>query len=79
MDAADYERMADAFMFGAMNADTHECNRANLDIVRLDFVRRHFGVAALPVTVWTFYPVDAFNIAYRGGPQDYLTYQCGRI
>jgi pyocin large subunit-like protein len=79
VDAAHYERMADAFVFGAMNADTHECNRPNLDVVRMDFVTRHFGVGALPTTVRTFYPIDAFSIAYRGGCPNYFAYQCGRI
>jgi hypothetical protein len=70
--------MAEAFMFNAPNADTHECTRFNHDLVRLDFVRRHFGVASLPTTVKTFYLIDAIGIAYRGGPLGYLTHQCGR-
>lgn len=78
VDAAHYERMADALMLAARNAETDECTRINHDIVRLDFVRRHFGVACLPTTVRTFYLVDLTAIAYRGGAPGYLAHQCGR-
>jgi hypothetical protein len=75
IDAAEYERMADAFMFGAMNADTRECRRANLDYVRLDFVSEHFGVCALPRLVRTFYPAGPFRVS----AQDFFNFECRRV
>ena len=78
--AADYELMADAFMNGAMNADTHECTRpSGRDRCRFGYVNRHFGVACVtPVFIRTFYPVSDVKIANRGGSAAFLTYECAK-
>jgi hypothetical protein len=78
--AADYEQMADAFMFGPMNADTQECTRpAGRRRCRLDFRAVHFGVACVvPAFVITFYPPDARTVARHGGMNRYFLYECGR-
>ena len=78
--AADYERMADTFMFGAMNADTQECMRpSGKRRCRLDFRARHFGVANVaPDFLLTFFPPTASMIAKHGGEAGYFTDECGR-
>lgn len=77
---AEYEQMADAFMFDAMDADTRECVRPSLtDRLRFKAVNRHFGVACIqPAFVRTFYPVPPKRIAKRGGPEPFFAYECGR-
>jgi hypothetical protein len=65
----EYERMADLFMLGPMNADTHECPRPNGRLRdRMDFVTVHFGVAEVrkPV-INTFYIPKPDTIARHGG------------
>ena len=47
VDAADYERMADEFMSGAMNHNTRECRRPNQgDRLRFDTFNRRFVAEA---------------------------------
>ncbi len=67
-DEVDYDRMADAFMFGAMNASTHECVRPNaIDRLRFDDSNRTFGAACLrPVVLKTFYTVSFLKVMRRG-------------
>ena len=78
--AADYERMADSFMFGPMNADTQECIRpAGKRRCRLDFTAAHFGVANVtPKFVLTFFPPTASMIAKHGGNAGYFADECAR-
>jgi len=78
--AADYERMADAFMFGIMNGNTQECVRpGGRRRCRLDFVAADFGVA-LVVTqlVITFYPQTPRMVTKHGGPAGLFAYECAR-
>jgi hypothetical protein len=78
-DPAHYEQLADAFMSGAMDADTQEGVRIiNGDRIRLHFVDYRFGVASHPLIVRTFYTIAASQIAYRGGCGPYLAHQCAR-
>lgn len=62
-DELEYERLADQFLFGEMNADTRECIRPNgNDRLRLDCVLVHFGVACIvPALIRTFYRVKRTN------------------
>ena len=80
-DAEEYERMADAFMFGAMDVDAQECIRpSNIDRVRFGFGTHYEGVACIvPVFVRTFYPVQLTIIARHGGEAGYFSYECGRV
>jgi pyocin large subunit-like protein len=78
--AAEYEQMADAFLFGAMNADTHECFRPNGNLRdRMDFVTVHFGVAirVRPV-VATFYIPTPNTVARHGGVAQLFLDYCAR-
>jgi hypothetical protein len=77
----EYERLADAFLFGPMSADTRECIRLNnTDRLRFDFVKVHFGVASIvPVFVRTFYPVERRLVVRHGGPRGYFSYECARV
>lgn len=79
--AADYEAMADAFMFGAMNANTHECTRPNgADRLRHDYIVRHFGVACVaPVFIRTFYPISQAKHIRHGGAAAFFAYECARV
>jgi hypothetical protein len=76
----EYEKMADAFMSGAMNANTKECTRPNRTRrCRLDFVRIHFGVACInPSFVLTFYPVDPAVVAFNRDVNGFFTNECAR-
>jgi hypothetical protein len=78
--ASEYERMADAFMFGPMALDTHECIRPrNIDRVRFDFATHYEGVACIsPEFIRTFYPVGRKLIVRHGGERGYFTYECNR-
>jgi hypothetical protein len=78
--AADYEQMADRFMFGAMNADTRECVRpAGKRRFRLDFAAAHFGVANVdPGFLLSLFPPTASMIAKHDGMLGYFTDECGR-
>jgi len=77
----DFERLADVFMFGPMNANTQECIRpSGADRLRLDFITVYFGVASvLPEFVRTFYPVERRTIVRHGGSAGYFAYECGRV
>lgn len=78
--AADYERMADAFMFGGMNANTQECIRPNRRRkCRLDFVAQHFGVSRIrPQIVVTFYVPGPGTIRKHRGLPGLFAFECGR-
>jgi hypothetical protein len=78
--AAEYEQMADTFMFGMMNADTRECNRPGKKRrCRLEFTAVHFGVAQrIPAFLLSFYPPAASMIAKHGGLNGFFTFECAR-
>ncbi len=80
-DAADYERMADRFMFGTMDPDTHECTRPRgFDRIRFGYTTYIEGVACTnPVYLRTFYVVNPFLVAGHGGNQGYFTCECARM
>lgn len=80
-DAADYEKMADDFMSGALDADTGECTRpGGLDRIRFGFSTYIEGVACtMPVYLRTFYVVSAMLVARHGGSRGYFSFECGRI
>lgn len=79
--AADYEQLADAFLFGAMNASTGECIRPNaIDRLRFNNANRHFGVACMaPICVRSFYPVELMKINRHGGSAGFFSYECARV
>ena len=81
VDAPEYERMADGFMFGPMGIDVHECIRPrNIDRVRFDFGTHYEGVACrIPEFVRTFYAVKATTIARHGDEAGYFAYECARV
>jgi hypothetical protein len=78
--AFEYERIADAFLFGVMANDTHECVRpSRVDRIRFNFVVHHFGVACTgPVFIRTFYRVRQTIIANHGDENGYFAYECNR-
>jgi hypothetical protein len=80
-DALEYERMADAFMFDALEGDARECTRpGGIDRLRLGFNTRRLGVACTnPVFVRTFYVVTVISVASHGGAKGYFRWQCARI
>lgn len=80
-DASEYERMADEFMYGPLDIDTHECIRpSGIDRVRFGFGTHYEGVARrFPEFVRTFYPVKATIITRHGGEAEYFAYECSRM
>jgi len=81
VDELAYEAMADAFMFGQMNADTRDCTRPNGDdYVRMDLVKTDFGVSCVSTGfLRTFYKPPATKIKNRGGPAMFLASECARM
>src|ERR1700737_4477396 len=81
VDATDYERMADDFMFGPMGGNTRQCHRPNQGSrLRFDTWNKQFGSASIgPVFVKTFYRVSQGTINYHGGEMQYFGWECGRI
>jgi hypothetical protein len=80
-DEIHYEHMADAFMFGIMNASTRECVRPNRrDRLRFDDSNRHFGAACVqPVVLKTFYLVSFLKVMRRGGAGGFFAHECARM
>jgi hypothetical protein len=81
-DAAEYERLADEFMFGQMGQHTRQCHRPNRGSrLRFDTWNRRFGGAAPapPEFVKTFYIVAQGHVDYHGGEMQYFGWECGRI
>lgn|SRR5271166_3888711 len=78
----EYEQMADAFMFGAMDADTHECIQASKPRRnRMSFATLHFGVAVVavpPETLLTFYLPRPSTVARHGGVANLFADYCAR-
>lgn len=79
--AAEYERMADEFMYGHLDIDAQECTRPNrIDRIRFGFVTHYQGVVCMIRDVLrTFYPVTMITVARRGGEASYFAYECSRI
>lgn len=82
VDASEYERMAEEFLFGPLAGDSRDCTRPNNgDRVRFGFVTHLEGVARrfpVPECIRTFYPVRATLIARHGAEAGYFRYDCGR-
>ena len=78
--ADEYERLADEFMFGAMNADTHECIQATKPRRnRMDFATVHFGVASgNPESLITFYIPRPDTVVRHGGVAKLFADYCAR-
>lgn len=66
-DAEDYERMADAFMFGALEPDARQCIRPlGGDRLRFGFFTRRLGVACTrPLFIRTFHVVTVISVRSR--------------
>ena len=81
LDAVEYERMADLFIYGAMATDARECIRPNkIDRVRFGFITHLLGVACIsPDFVRTFHPIRPTRIARYGGESGYFSFECSRI
>jgi hypothetical protein len=62
---SDYERLAEQFLFGAMDSDMQDCIRPDgIDRIRFKSGNQYFGVAIIAQSfVRTFYPVEAQHIA----------------
>ena len=80
-DPQEYEQMADAFMYGTMAANTHECTRPQgIDRLRCDFGTYHEADACMaPEFLRTFYIVRAKVVARHGGEAAYFAWDCGRV
>lgn len=80
-DSLEYERLADAFIYSPLGADTHECLRPRgLDRVRFDYGTHFEGVACTwPDAVRTFYTVSLGLVRRHGGEARYFAYECGRV
>jgi hypothetical protein len=79
-DPLEYERMADQFMFGAMDSDTKECMRPrSTDRFRFGFVIHLAGVVALRTNfLRTFFPVEPRVIARHRDEAGYFAFECAR-
>lgn len=77
---AEYEALADAFMHGAMDQQTRECNRPNgRDRLRFRDTDRAFGCArTASMIIRTFYLVARNVIANHGGTVQYFQAECQR-
>jgi hypothetical protein len=80
-DPADYERMADAFMFGAIESDARECVRPQgEDRIRFGFITHRLGVACVtPQFIRTFHVVRLRTVRSHRDSAGYFAWQCGRI
>jgi hypothetical protein len=81
VDAMDYERMADGFLYDPLTGNVHECNRTNgRDRVRFDFGTYIEGVACLrPDFIRTFFVVSLGLVNRHGGPTGYFAHECNRV
>jgi hypothetical protein len=82
IDASEYEKIADAFMFQGPMDDSRDCVRPNDgDRVRFGFLTHWEGIARRfpePECIRSFYPVRPATIARRGGELAYFAFECGR-
>jgi hypothetical protein len=81
VDAAEYEQMADDFMFNTRDSNTLECRRPNLGSrLRFNTWTRYFGSASVaPDFVQTFHIVTIGKVNRHGGELQYFGWECGRI
>lgn len=81
IDAVEYERMADNFMFGAIALEVHECFRpGGSDRIRFGFLTYRLRVACIsPQFIRTFHIVGVREIMKRHGIAGYFAWQCGGI
>jgi uncharacterized radical SAM superfamily protein len=83
VDPLEYERIADAFMFEALDVGVGQCIRpTGAERLRFDFEVRYFGVARIvpePECLITFYPVQRGTIDYHGGAARFFRHECARI
>ena len=79
--AEEYERMADAFMFNAIEFDARECIRPQCeDRIRFGFTTYRLGVACLaPQFIRTFHVVRPRTVRSHRDSAGYFSWQCGRI
>lgn len=80
-DPAEYEQLADGFMYGFMSTTTHECTRPRAtDRVRFDFSNYNEAVACIaPAFLRTFFIARSKTVARHGGPAGYFAWDCGRV
>ena|ERR1017187_5335453 len=78
--ATECEQMADAFMFGAINADTHECiTPSRQRRKRMNFTNVHFGAAIIvPSILLTFYIPRPDTVLIHGGVANLHAHYCMR-
>ena len=78
---AEYEVLAEQFLFGPMDVYTRQCVRPNgNDRLRFRAIDRDFGVACVrPAFIRTFYKVRLLKIHRHGGPEAFFRYECARI
>jgi hypothetical protein len=78
---AEYEELAQQFLFGLMDPHTRQCLRPKgNDRLRFRAIKRDFGVACVnPEFIWTFYKVSLLKIQRHGGPDVFFRYECARI
>jgi len=81
IDAVEYERMADTFMFSAMALEVHECIRPQgQDRIRFGFITFRLGVACVaPQFIRTFHVVGLRTVRSHRDSVGYFAWQCGRI
>ena len=78
---AEYEVLAEQFLFGPMEAHTRQCVRPKgNDRLRFRAIDRDFGVACVnPEFIRTFYRVRLLRIQRHGWPDAFFRYECARI
>jgi hypothetical protein len=81
VNAIEYERMADTFMFSPMAIEVHECIRpTGQDRIRFGFITFRLGVACVtPQFIRTFHIVGLREVRRRRGSTGYFAWQCGRM
>jgi hypothetical protein len=82
INAADYETMAEQFMFGVRDPNTRECTRPNHGArLRFNTWTRRLGVAdsVAPQYLKTFYVAKQHHINFHGVENAYFGWECGRI
>lgn len=79
--AEEYEQVADAFMFGTIEADARECIRPQgTDRLRFGFFTHRLGVACTqPEFIKTFHIVRRRTVLSHRDSAGYFAWQCGRM
>lgn len=76
---ADYLALAEAFCYGPLSANMHECTRTNGDLVRFDFITHELGVVAAGAIIRTYHIPPPRRVKAKGGEASYLAWECARI